>query len=475
MQPRPFGCIDHNGRVGFQNSRDRSTEGRAVVAVSPSVTRRGVDIDVIGAIEVISRNRATVRGAADTARPARIGDVGKQQVDVTAHVGCRRIVILPVVAFEYHTPIIHDADPCAVHHRKTVVCGMDTHLTGVGQELPYAPRGRVVGVDAVVGREQDDDASAQQSRPDRKGEPCAEDAVVALRRSLAADKSRHLDKLRIVAVLDGLQLDGVHIEAAAQELGVLNHRVHVDMSAGEHLAGDTAAGKLLVAQGAADEVAQQRVVVVAAPRVPHPRRPARRIGEVERIDQPVIGDIRDVGDGELDRQIRIVGMVDHHFIPKRVLVVVARVDGEPHVIERNSLPFAVWTVTSATATTAGGTHIVFERLFHVEDQTTVYGNAVDLDLLVGLGRSLGLLHHEAFGADPLSVVLQPVGRRSADDLHAIVELDDILVVSGGAITSRQTVFGMLGADGVFERQLVGTLLHLVAAGLDDMVLMRSVT
>ena len=69
------------------------------------------------------------------------------------------------------------------------------------------------------------------------------------------------------------------------------------MSAGEHLAGDAAAGKLLVAQGTSDEVAQQRVVVVTAPRVPHPRRLARRIGEVERIDQPVVGDIRDIGDG----------------------------------------------------------------------------------------------------------------------------------------------------------------------------------
>ena len=162
-------------------------------------------------------------------------------------------------------------------------------------------------------------------------------------------------------------------------------------------------------------------------------------------------------------------MVNHHFISERVLVVVARVDGEPHIVERNSFPFAVDTATAAIAA-----HIVFERLFHIEDQTSVYRNAVDLDLLVGLGRSLGLLHHEAFGADPLPVVLQPVGRRSADDLHAVVELDDILVVSGGAIASRQTVFGMLGTDGVFERQLVGTLLHLVAAGLDDMVLMRSV-
>lgn len=163
-------------------------------------------------------------------------------------------------------------------------------------------------------------------------------------------------------------------------------------------------------------------------------------------------------------------MVDHHFIPERVLVVVARVDGEPHVVERNGLPLAVDTATAAIAA-----HIIFERLFHVEDQMTVCGNAVDLDLLVGLGRSLGLLHHEAPGTDPLPVVLQPVGRRSADDLHAVVEFNDILVVSGGAITSRQAVFGMLGADSVFERQLVGTFLHLVAAGLDDMVLMRSVT
>ena len=175
---------------------------------------------------------------------------------------------------------------------------MNTHFTGIGQELTHASRGRVVGVDAVVGREQDEDTSAQQSRPDRKGEPCAEDAIVALRRSLAADESRHLDKLRVVAVLDGLQLDGVYIETAAQELGVLNHRVHVNMSAGKHLAGDAAAGKLFVAQGASDEVAQQRVVVVAAPRVPHPRRPARRIGEVERIDQPVVGNVRNVGNGE---------------------------------------------------------------------------------------------------------------------------------------------------------------------------------
>ena len=269
-------------------------------------------------------------GPDDSTVPADV--VAVDAVDAAAHEGGRGVVFA-IDVLDDASSVVDDVDPCLIADDKGVVCRVELRL---GAELPAA--GEVAG-DGVVdieipgGGEQGDLIDAADAPKNGERQALDTDAVIPFRRSLASKQTRHLHKLAVIAVLAGIQLDGVDEEPRAEVPVILNDSVHVDMASGEHLTADALGRELLVAKGAGHQVPHERVVVLQALGVPHPGRLPTPIHEVQRVDETVIGDLGDVGDRQGDLHVGVVGGVDRKGIGELVVVVIRGIERQGQVAE----------------------------------------------------------------------------------------------------------------------------------------------
>ena len=131
-----------------------------------------------------------------------------------------------------------------------------------------------------------------------------------------------------------------------QELLVLHDRIHIHMLACENLARDPAAGKLFEPQCTLHDMTDQRVVIGAAFGMPEACRFVLPIQKIERIQQMVVRDGRDVADRELDAHIDIIGRIDQRLVFQALVVDVVGIHRERH------LPKGTALMITGRATTA---------------------------------------------------------------------------------------------------------------------------
>lgn len=190
-------------------------------------------------------------GPDDSTVPADI--VSVDAVHAAAHEGGRGVVVA-IDVLDDAPSVVDDVDPCLIADDKGVVCRVELRL---GAELPAA--GEVAG-DGVVdieipgGGEQGDLVDAADAPKNGERQALDTDAVIPFRRSLASKQTRHLHELTVIAILAGIQLNGVDEEPRTEVPVILNDSVHVDMASGEHLTADALGRELLVAKGAGHQV-----------------------------------------------------------------------------------------------------------------------------------------------------------------------------------------------------------------------------